>query len=409
MTTARATFDRGIILLVAAVQFVNVLDFVMVMPLGPDFARALGIDESHLGWVGGSYTLAAGVTGLIASRFLDRYDRRSALAVCMLGLVTGTAAGGLATDLSTMLLARGLAGAFGGPATSLAISIVSDTVAAHERGRAMGLVMGAFSLASVIGVPTGLWAAELLTWRAPFFGVAGMGLVIAGLALAKLPPLRGHLVALPTEGPAPSALLSRPEVQASYVMTAVVMMAGFTLIPNISAHFQLNLGVPRDALKWLYFFGGLSSFATLQVAGRMVDRFGAVRVGTAGSFVVVALVGTVFLAQASWCPPTLFFILFMMAMGTRNVAYQALTSRVPGPGERARFQSLQSAIQHGASAAGAFLAAQMLTPSSGEPRRLLGMGAVAVVSMALSATIPWLMHNVQSRLSPVVVPSSNPG
>src|SRR2546430_1917228 len=118
--------EWAIVLLIAAVQFVNILDFVIVMPMGPDFAKALDIPESHLGYVGGAYTAAACVSGLLGSLFLDNFDRRKALAVAMFGLVIGTASGALATDLPTLLAARVVAGAFGGPATSIAFSIISD-------------------------------------------------------------------------------------------------------------------------------------------------------------------------------------------------------------------------------------------------------------------------------------------
>ena len=116
------------IILVAMVQLVNVLDFVMVMPLGQDFARALGIDEARLGWIGGSYTLAAAVSGIVSARFLDRFDRRKALAVAMFGLVCATAAGGMAQGLPTMMAARIVAGMFGGPATSVSLAIIADVV-----------------------------------------------------------------------------------------------------------------------------------------------------------------------------------------------------------------------------------------------------------------------------------------
>ncbi|MFP2902067.1 MFS transporter [Corallococcus sp. 4LFB] len=92
----RSVSERAVVLLIGAVQFVNILDFVMVMPLGPDFAKGLGIESSHIGTIGGSYTAAASVAGLLGGYFLDRFDRRKALAVCMLGLVAATAAGGLA-------------------------------------------------------------------------------------------------------------------------------------------------------------------------------------------------------------------------------------------------------------------------------------------------------------------------
>ena len=71
-----AVSERVIVLLIGAVQFVNILDFVMVMPMGPDFAVALHIPSSKLGWIGGAYTAAAAVSGLVGSLFLDRFDAR---------------------------------------------------------------------------------------------------------------------------------------------------------------------------------------------------------------------------------------------------------------------------------------------------------------------------------------------
>src|SRR5437868_8908092 len=91
-----AISERSLLWILSAVQLVNVLDFMMVLPLGPDFARALGIPPSRLGWIGGSYTFAAAIAGLLGSLFLDRYGRRKALVLSLIGLVIGTAAGGLA-------------------------------------------------------------------------------------------------------------------------------------------------------------------------------------------------------------------------------------------------------------------------------------------------------------------------
>src|SRR5260370_22917338 len=93
--------ERAIVFLIAAVQFVNILDFVMVMPMGPDFAAALGIPSAKLGMIGGSYTAAAPLSGLAGSFFLHRFDPRPALGVAMLGLAAGTALGSLATGLGT--------------------------------------------------------------------------------------------------------------------------------------------------------------------------------------------------------------------------------------------------------------------------------------------------------------------
>src|SRR5260221_3627989 len=179
--------EPAVVFLVAAVQFVNILDFVMVMPMGPDFAAALGIPSSRLGMIGGSYTAAAALSGLAGSFFLDRFDRRPALGLAMLGLVAGTALGGFATGFPSLIAARLLAGFFGGPATSLSFSIIADVVPAQRRGTAMGLVMGAFSLASLLGAPAGLELARQLGCRVGFVPVAHLGLALVIVVVRMLP------------------------------------------------------------------------------------------------------------------------------------------------------------------------------------------------------------------------------
>lgn len=404
MSSARFTPRQlSIVLLIAAVQFVNVLDFVMVMPMGPDFARALLIPESNLGLIGGSYTAAASVTGLLGFFFLDRFDRRKALAVSMLGLVAGTAAGGFATDLGSLLAARILAGAFGGPATSLSFAIVSDVIPTSLRGRAMGLVMGAFSIASIFGVPAGLWLAEHQGWRSPFFTVAGVGFGVAALAIALLPPLTGHLSAM-AKGSALEQLLGmlrNPLIRASWAMTALVMFASFIVIPNISAFVQLNMHFPRERLGSLYLFGGIASFFTTQAAGALVDRFGAFRVNALGVAVVVGVTFSFFYEASPSLSVPLVFVLFMSGMSFRNVSYNTLTSKVPAPSERARFQSVQSAVQHGASGLGAFVSSLLLSQVAapdGGGARILGMDQVALVSMVLSLGVPWVVLTVEKQV-----------
>jgi predicted MFS family arabinose efflux permease len=397
----------GLVLLIGAVQFVNILDFVMVMPLGPQFASALGFSEAKIGYIGGAYTAAASISGLVGATFLDRFDRRTALGFSILGLVIGTALGGAAVGFGTLLAARVVAGAFGGPATSLSLSIVSDVIPPEVRGRALGIVMGAFSIAQVLGVPMGLFFAEHYSWRAPFFAVAGVGVMLALWAVAKLPSLRGHIGTKehPQHSVTTAELLSRPVVQQSFTLTAAVMMAGFIIIPNISSFMQLNLGVPLEHLKYLYFAGGIASLVTLQITGRMVDRFGSFNVGTIGSIGVGLVVWSFFWPTHTFLPPMLGVVCMMTFMGVRNVSYTTLTTRVPGPAERARFQSLQSAVQHASSALGAFLSANllgrvMLPAGDGLPERagLAGMEWLVVCSLALTACIPFLLRRVETHV-----------
>jgi predicted MFS family arabinose efflux permease len=392
--------EGTLVLLIGAVQFVNILDFVMVMPLGPDFARALGIPAAKLGFVGGSYTAAAAIAGIAGSFFLDRFDRRLALGVALFGLALGTAAGGLATGMTSLLAARVVAGAFGGPATSLAFSIIADQVPSERRGRAVGAVMAAFSAATVLGVPLGLELAERAGWRAPFFAVAGLGLLVNAAVFALLPPMRGHLERRASDEPAPTLreLVGRREVMLSYAMTAVVMMGGFLLIPNLSAYVQKNLHFPRVHLGWLYLAGGVVSFFTARWGGRLIDRLGSFRVGTVGAVILLAVQLGFFVLVPPGVPVIAYFMAFMLGLGLRNVSYNTLTTKVPSARERARFLSIQSAVQHASSAAGAFVSAQMLR--EGADHELIGMNEVAGLAMALTALVPFMLWNVERRVAP---------
>ena len=392
--------ERFLVLLVAAVQFVNVLDFMMVMPLGPDFAKGLGIPTASLGLVSGSYAAAAALAGLIGASFLDRFDRRKALAVAITGLVLGTAAGAFAHGLGTMILARVIAGAFGGPATSLALSIVADVVPPARRGRAMSLVMGAFSIASIAGVPLGLQLSVWFNWRVPFLAVAGLGLVIVVLALGRMPSLTGHIDGhkiKPLDRMV--ALWGDSTIRLALLTNALVFFTAFMLIPNIAAHLLQNLHYPRPRLSPAYTVGGGVSLFVLIAAGRAVDKRGPVFVSTIGTlvFAVALVLGFVAPNHFFHLPVFALFGIFMAGMSMRNISVGSLSTRVPRHDERAGYMSLQSMSQHLSSAVGAFVSSQFLrnTPDGG----LAGIDRISTLSLVLAFGLPPLLSIIGRRVS----------
>jgi predicted MFS family arabinose efflux permease len=391
--TPEQTRERLVVLTMSAVQFVNILDFMVVMPLGPDFARALNVSAAHLGYVGGSYTASAAISGIVCAFFLDRFDRRKALLVCMLGLSLGTLLGGFAFSFESLLAARIVAGAFGGPATSLCFSIIADVIPAERRGRATGAVMGAFAAASVLGVPASLELARIGGWQFPFFAISGLGLLIVIVAARVLPAMRKHLEVARTPVMKGFAELARPAVLISYVMTFLAMASGFILIPNISAYTQYNLHYPRERLGLLYGVGGVVSFFTTRFSGRLVDRVGSTATVMIGCVCLSATIYAGFAVLPPLLPAAAMFMLFMFSMGMRNVAYNTLTSKVPRPQERAQFLSMQSAVQHLASALGAFASSRILSETS--EHALIGMPVVAFTSIALSLALPPVVYFVE--------------
>ena len=414
--------ERRVILLLAGVQLVNILDFMMPSPLGPRFAADLGIETASLGVVVASYTLAAGVAGLLGALFLDRFDRRPALALCLFGLAIGTGGAVFAWDLPTLVLARVVAGAFGGPATALALAIVADIVPTSRRGRALGTVMMAFSIASVLGVPMGLVLADWGSWHTPFIVTALLCVVAAVGARLYLPSLRAHVSSAPPEHAwrevldSIRSLVAEPAVRLSYVMGLVSSFGAFMLIPNIAAFVQNNFGYPESMLSLLYGAGGLASLLVLRPLGRLVDRVGSFPVSLGGAlgyalvcalcFVLLPpwihtlcaeedqLLGVTF--SWGWLVVTLLFVLFMLTSNARNVSFGTLSSRVPPPALRARYQSLSSMVQHVGLAAGGLTGPLLLT--SEPDGSLVGVERIAWLSILVLLTIPWLLRLVEQRV-----------
>ena len=382
------------LLLLAAVHFVNLLDFMMVMPMGPDFASALGIPVSHLGIVGGSYTASATVVGLAGSVFLDRFERRGALTLFVAGLGLSTMAAALATGTASLVAARIAAGAFGGVAGTLCFSIVTDLVPESSRGRATAIVASGFSLASIFGVPAGLEMARRGGWRTPFLLVGVIALALAGAARLLLPRVGKHLTDR-VEG----ALPMDRRVFWAFAAFGCTIFGNFMLVPNLSAYVQFNLGFPRAHLGWLYLAGGLVSLATMRGAGVWTDRSRAlwpVSVGTA--IVTVSLIGGAMLVPPL-IQPLAFFTLFMSANSARWVAISALATRVPPPSARARFLSAQNSFAHAASAAAAFCSAAFL--SSDPSGRLVGMPTLAAAAVLLGLGAPAAVWRLERLLGPV--------
>ncbi len=384
--------EKRVVAVVTAIQFVNILDFMMVMPLGPDFALGLGIDPAHLGIVAGAYTVAGCISGLLGALVLDRFERRSALMVCLAGLGLGTIAASFAVDLGTLVLARVIAGLFGGPSTALALSVIADLIPEERRGRALGIVMGGFAIAAVVGVPAGLELARLGGWRLPFLVVGGMIVAIALAVRLALPPGRrqggGSMARL--------VFLRRPNTALALGAVGCANMQAFLVLPATTAYLQFNLGFPREDMGLLYMIGGGLSLVGMRLAGRLVDRFGTTPINGAATLLLSLLMFGAFVLVPPPLPLLVLFPLFMLAMSARNVGTQTLMSRVPAPSERAGFMSLSSAVQHLAASAGAGVSSLLLT--SDAAGRLTGMASLAGLAIFFAVLVPVLQLSIERRM-----------
>lgn len=393
--------ERRIAWLMTAVQFVSVLSFMVIMPLGPDFAPDLGIDTARVGWVLAAYTISSAVIGLLAAMVLDRFDRRPALGVCMVGLVLCNVAAALAHDLWTLLAARAVAGLFGGPAGALSVAIVADNVPPERRGKAMGMVMSAVSISAVAGVPAALELSHLFGWRVPFLAVAALGLGIILVALRLMGPQRLHMGGPPVpldEAPGHLLRIARGVLPGlAFALSFIAIVPSFMLITNMAVFVQFNLGFPREQLGMLYMVGGILSFFGMRATGALVDRYGSAPVTTGTA---LGLSSLIWLLYYDWHWASLPIVAlvpgFMLFNTARMVAQSAAVSKVPAPADRAGFMALVQSVTQVAGGLAAMLASAMLTTGPGGELR--HMDDVALVSLVVTLLAPPLIWALERRL-----------
>ena len=375
--------ERRLLWLLAAIQLTLLLDFMVLMPLGPELMRELRVSAERFGVLVSCYTLASGAFGISGLFWLGRWERRRTLLALYAGFGLATLGCALAADATALLVARVLAGACAGLLWAVVMDVIVGSVPPERRGSAIGLVMSAYAVSAVAGVPVGLWIASLWGFRAPFalLTVASVGLwLVASRMLPKSEP--GSRTAA-SAADALRQLLRTPALVGGWGLTFLVVSAGFLMIPYLGAFFVGSLGVPPEKLSLIYLAGGLVTFFTSRLVGNLVDRVGPARV--LGGLLVASAVPHLLvthLTQARWFEVAACFVLFMTLTSGRMIPTMVLlTSRVP-PALRGRYLAVNSAVSDAASGSAAWLAGSLLTTEA--DGRLLGFGRIGLLAVGMS-------------------------
>jgi len=342
--------ERWLLLTLAGVQFTHILDFMIMMPLGPQLTALFGLSNAQFGLLVSAYTFSAGLSGLLASLYVDRFGRKRLLLV-MYGLFAlATLACGLAASYPALLAARVATGLFGGVLSALSQTIVADVVPFERRGRAMAVVMTAFSASTVAGVPLGLFLVAHLSWQAPFILIALLAFALQGLAWLTLPRLDAHVAHVRGHGvlQALRQVLAQPNHRRAFWLSGTMMMAGFVVIPYITLYVQTNGGLRPDQVPWMYLCGGVATLLTARRVGRWTDRRGKGPAFRRMALAVIpALLATTLSAGLPVVGVMVISTLLFATMSGRMIPGMALVSSAADPRWRGTFLTLNSAVQSG--------------------------------------------------------------
>lgn len=272
--------ERFFLLTLAGIQFSHILDFMIMMPLGPILMAAFGIGANEFGLLVASYSFSAAISGLLAATFVDRFERKRLVLVCFVLFALATLACGLAPGYSSLIVARGLAGVFGGVMGAMVQTMIGDVIPFARLAQASGVVSSAFSISTIAGVPLSLWLANHLGWRAPFVFITLISLVFVVVGLRFLPELRAHLGVEKRAhllSDTFSVLADSNHLRA-LLFSALVIFSGFTVIPYITVYAVNNVGIAQHDIPLVYLAGGTATFISARLIGRWADRAGKVRV-----------------------------------------------------------------------------------------------------------------------------------
>lgn len=382
--------ELWLLLTLAGIQFTHIVDFMIMMPLGPQFTALFRISDAQFGLLVSAYTLAAGVSGLLASTYVDRFGRKRLLLVLYVLFGLATLACGLAPSYGLLMGARIAAGLFGGVLAALSQTIVGDVIPFERRGRAMGIVMTSFAVSTVAGVPLGLFLATTFSWHIPFFVIAGVSAVFAVFAALTLPVLQGHLgqqsrSALGGIG----EVLMDPNHRKAFLFCGLLMFSGFTVFPYLTLYMRANVGISEAQVPIVYLVGGVTTFFTARWIGRLTDRQGKVRtfrwLATAA---VLPLLAVTLLGRTPIGMVLVVTTLLFVCMSGRMIPGMAILTSAALPRLRGTFLTLNAAVQSTAMGAAAFAGGQLI--SRDEQGLLSGFWMAAAIGVLACGTSIWL-------------------
>ena len=349
--------ERLILFLLAAINFTQIVDFMVLMPLGDNIMTYFNTGPQGFSQIISIYSLSAAIVGLALSSVINKYDRKKVLLVAYAGFILGTLGCAFSNTMASMLIFRFVTGGFAVISAALLFAIVGDLVPYERRATAMGIVSAGFALSAAVGVPFGLYFGNQLNWWFPFFLVVALGIVVLVALFYLLPTMKGHLANKKKQSNAIINLLrNRNQLIALSFMT-LLLFGQFIIILFIAMYMEYYVGFDKNLLLWIYILGGIGSILTAPYFGKLGDRLGKQKV-----FIVLLIaslipiyiltnlkVDQIVLALVS---TTLFFIF----AGGRIVLATTIVLSTANPDERAGFMSIRASLQHLGSGVAAMLA-----------------------------------------------------
>jgi predicted MFS family arabinose efflux permease len=398
-----SSYQSRLVALLALVQFTIILDFMIMSPLGAILMPALSITTGQFGIAVSAYAFSAGISGVLAAGFADRFDRKNLLLFFYIGFIAGTLLCTLAPNYQLLLLGRIITGLFGGVVGSIVLAIITDLFPLNLRGRVMGFVQTAFAASQVLGIPLGLFLANRWNWHLSFGAIVGLAIVVIAAILILMRPVNGHLRLKQDKNAFAHlvATVSQPRYTLAFAVTTLLATGGFMLMPFGSAYTVHNLGIDIVHLPTIYLVSGLFSIFIGPLVGRISDTFGKYPTFVFGSAVsiVMVLIYT-HLGQVTLTVVIAVTVLMFVGIFSRMIPSQALMSAIPDASQRGSFSAISASLQQLSGGLGSVAAAAIIAENAdGSLLHFDRLGYVVVSTSILSLIAMYFVQRQVARRS----------
>jgi predicted MFS family arabinose efflux permease len=407
------TFSRYevfVISILTFIQFTVILDFMVLSPLGAILMPTLNITPAQFGMVVSAYAISAGLSGFLAAGFADKFDRKKLMLFFYAGFVIGTLLCGLAQTYEMLLAARIFTGIFGGVIGSISFAIVTDLFRMEVRGRVMGFLQMAFAGSQVLGLPIGLYLANLWDWHAPFIMIVAVSAAVGVVIVMYLKPIDKHLhLQQKTNAFVHLAKnITTPDYVKAFAATVLLATGGFMMMPFASAFSVNNMGIDIHDLPILYMITGVTSMAAGPLIGKLCDTQGKFNVFIAGTIlsIAVVLIYTSLGITPLWGAIVISAVMFI-GVSSRIISSSALLTAIPAPQDRGAFMGINASIQQISGGVASFIAGLIVVQtSSGKLEHYDTLGYVVVGSMIITILMMYFLDRLVQRKMKTV--PSNP-
>lgn len=240
-----------------------------LMPVGllGTMSRDLGVSESTMGVVVTVYAAAVALLALPLTSFTARLPRKTVLVSTLVGYAVSNLMVALAPSFAVVCAGRVVGGVAHALFFSVASAYATRIVPPRLAGRAIAFVYSGSSLGFVLGVPIATWVAQTIGWRPAVGSVAVASAVLAGVALAFLPAVRG----------ASSPHIGSPRAWArtgllSVVIADLLLFAGHYVVYTYIGPYAIDAGLDAQLVSGALLVLGATGVVGLWLAGLFVDR-----------------------------------------------------------------------------------------------------------------------------------------